>query len=74
MKLVRKVNIGVLFADRERHIPAKTVVFVSFNKPNRNLWQSLQGNGPEVHMIGEVRGRSSIMNAIHAGNELGRSI
>ncbi len=68
------VDVGVLFADRRRSIPAKTVVFVGFNEPNRTLWQSLQGNGPPSHMIGDVRGISSIMTAIHAGNALGRQI
>ena len=64
----------MLFADRVRTIAAKTVVFVGFNEPNRDLWQSLQGNGPPCHMIGDVRGRNSILAAIHAGNELGRRI
>jgi 2,4-dienoyl-CoA reductase-like NADH-dependent reductase (Old Yellow Enzyme family) len=68
------VEVGVLFADRSRKIPAKTVVFVAFNEPNRALWRSLQGNGPPSHMIGDVRGKNSILTAIHAGNELGRSI
>ena len=68
------VDIGVLFTDRERHLPARTVVFVGFNEPHRDLWLYLQGNGPKAHMIGDVRGRNSIMTAIHAGNELGRRI
>jgi len=68
------VEIGVLFTDRSRRIPAKTVVFVGFNEPNRELWQSLQGNGPPSHMIGDVRGHNSILSAIHAGNALGRQI
>jgi hypothetical protein len=69
-----EVEIGVLFTERSRKIPAKTVVFVGFNEPSRELWQSLQGNGPPAHMIGDVRGKNSILTAIHAGNELGRSI
>ena len=69
-----EVEIGVLFTDRVRKLNAKTVVFVGFNEPNRELWQSLQGNGPPSHMIGDVRGRNSIMSAIHAGNALGRQI
>ncbi len=68
------VDIGVLFAERRRSIPAKTVVFVGFNEPNRALWQSLQGNGPPSHMIGDVRGHNSIQSAIHAGNALGRQV
>lgn len=68
------VEISVLFTSRRRSIAAQTVAFVGYNEPNRLLWQSLQGNGPKVHMIGDVRGRNSIMSAIHAGAELGRSI
>ncbi|MFA7555790.1 MAG: FAD-dependent oxidoreductase [Spongiibacteraceae bacterium] len=71
-----EVEVGVLFAKRSRKIPAKTVIFVGFNEPNRELWQSLQANGdsPPVHMIGDVRGMNSILTAIHAGNDLGRRI
>ncbi|MBT3425914.1 MAG: hypothetical protein HOL98_13690 [Gammaproteobacteria bacterium] len=69
-----EVQISVLFTSRKRSIAAQTVVFVGYNEPNRLLWRSLQGNGPKVHMIGDVRGRNSIMSAIHAGAELGRSI
>ena len=69
-----EVEIGVLFTGRSRKIAAKTLVFVGFNEANRELWQSLQGNGPPSHMVGDVRGRNSIMTAIHAGNELGRKI
>lgn len=69
-----EVEIGVLFTDRLRTLKAKTVVFVGFNEPNRELWQSLQGNGPPSHMIGDVRGHNSILSAIHAGNALGRKI
>lgn len=68
------VEIGVLFTERERSVPAKTVVFVGYNEPNRELWHYLQGYGPPAHMIGDVRGRNSIMTAIHAGNQLGRKI
>ena len=69
-----QVEIGVMFTNRTKKIGAKTVVFVGHNSPNRELWVSLQGNGPEIHMIGDVRGHNSIMSAIHAGNNLGRSI
>ena len=69
-----EVEISVLFTSRRRSIAAQTVVFVGYNEPNRLLWRSLQGNGPKVHMIGDVRGRNSIMSAIHAGAELGRNI
>ncbi len=68
------VTVGVLFTERERTLAANTVVFVGHNEPNRELWESLQGNAPSTHIIGDVCGRNSIMTAIHAGAELGRRI
>lgn len=69
-----EVEVSVLFTQRSRRIAAKTVVFVGFNEPNRELWQSLKEGRIPVHMIGDVRGMNSILTAIHAGNELGRII
>ena len=70
-----EVEIGVLFTSRVRRIAAKTVVIVTFNQPNRELVQTLNpGNRYQVHMIGDVRGRNGIMNAIHSGAALARRI
>lgn len=70
-----EVEIGVLFTSRVRRIPARTVVIVTFNQPNRELVQTLNpGNRYQVHMIGDVRGRNGIMNAIHSGAALARRI
>ncbi len=70
-----EVEIGVLFTSRVRRIAARTVVIVTFNQPNRELVQTLNpGNRYQVHMIGDVRGRNGIMNAIHSGAALARQI
>lgn len=70
-----EVEIGVLFTPRVRRVPAKTVVVVSFNQPNRDLVSALNpGNRYQMHLIGDVQGRSGIMNAIHGGAEVGRRI
>lgn len=70
-----EVEIGVLFTPRVRRVPAKTVVFVTFNQPNRELVTTLDpGNRYQVHLIGDVQGRSGIMNAIHGGAALARRI
>jgi len=50
------------------------VVLVGYNEPNRELAAALADSGLPVHLIGDVRGRNSIMSAIHAGAALGRSI
>jgi hypothetical protein len=68
------VEIGVLFTDRVRRLQARTVVLVGYNEPNRDLAEALTGSGIDVHLIGDVSGRSSIMGAIHAAAALGRSL
>lgn len=70
----RHVEIGVLFTERVRQLEAEFVVFVGYNQPNRELAESLQGSGVAVELIGDVRGRNSIMSAIHAGAALGRHV
>lgn len=70
----QEVEIGVLFTQRSRRLPARTVVLVTFNEPNRALAEALAGDGYSPHLIGDVRGRNSIMTAIHAGAELARAI
>jgi pyruvate/2-oxoglutarate dehydrogenase complex dihydrolipoamide dehydrogenase (E3) component len=71
-----EVEIGVLFTDRVRRIPAKTVVLVSFNEPNRDLANELTArlSNVKVHMIGDVKGRNSMMTAIHEAAALARVI
>jgi hypothetical protein len=70
----QEVEIGVLFTERSRRIAARTVVVVSFNEPNRELAETLAADGYAPHLIGDVRGRNSIMSAIHAAADLARSI
>jgi len=70
----QEVEIGVLFTERVRRIAARTVVLVTFNEPNRALAEDLQREGHTPHLIGDVRGRNSIMTAIHGAAELARSI
>jgi 2,4-dienoyl-CoA reductase-like NADH-dependent reductase (Old Yellow Enzyme family) len=70
----QEVEIGVLFTERRRRIAARTVVLVSFNQPNRELAETLAESGYTPHLVGDVRGRNSIMSAIHAAADLGRRI
>jgi NADPH-dependent 2,4-dienoyl-CoA reductase/sulfur reductase-like enzyme len=68
------VDVGVLFTERRVKIPARLVIFVGFNEPNRELAQALADSGIPCFQVGDVRGRNSIMNAMHAGAALGRAI
>jgi NADPH-dependent 2,4-dienoyl-CoA reductase/sulfur reductase-like enzyme len=69
-----QVEIGVLFTERVRRLDAGFVVFVGYNEPNRELAESVADSGVAVELIGDVRGRNSIMSAIHAGSALGRQV
>jgi 2,4-dienoyl-CoA reductase-like NADH-dependent reductase (Old Yellow Enzyme family) len=69
-----EVDVGVMFTERRRTIPARTVILIGFNEPNRGLASELSVQGVNVHQIGDVQGRNSILNAIHSGAKLGRSI
>jgi 2,4-dienoyl-CoA reductase-like NADH-dependent reductase (Old Yellow Enzyme family) len=68
------VEIGVLFTDRVRTIPARTVILVGFNEPNRLLADELAARGIEVHLAGDVLGRNGMMTAIHGGAAIGRRL
>jgi len=68
------VHAGVLFTDRDRTIPARTVVLVTHNRPNLELAHVLAAKGVHVHLIGDVRGRNSLMSAIHGAAMLGRHL
>ena len=70
----REVKIGVQFTERVRRLPAALVVIVGFNQPNRELAEQLATSNRPPHLIGDVRGRNSIMSAIHAGAALGRAL
>lgn len=69
-----EVEIGVLFTDRVRVIPAKTVILVTVNQPSRGLAHEVETAGFKTHMIGDVQGYDTLYNAIHAGENLGRTI
>lgn len=68
------VELGVQYTERSRSIEASLVVFVGFNEPNRELAKALSAQSVPHHLIGDVRGRNSLMSALHAGASLGREI
>ena len=69
-----EVDIGVLFTERVRTLPARTVLLVTHNEPNRGLAAELAQDAFEVRQIGDVQGRNNIRNAIHSGALLGRAV
>ena len=50
------------------------MVLVGYNEPNRDLAEALTEAGVSHYLIGDARGRNSIMTAIHDGANLGRTL
>ena len=74
-----EVIIGVPFTERVRTVPARTVVLVSHNHPNRDLPEYLaEATTPDspwsVHLVGDVTGTNGIMPAIHEAARVARAI
>ena len=69
-----EVVIGVPFTERRRVLPARTVVLVTYNHPNRELATYLDGDAYGVHLVGDVNGTNGIMAAIHQASAAGRAL
>ena len=71
-----EVIIGVPFTERVRAVPARTVVLVTYNNPNREPAEYLAYEpGPwNVHLVGDVTGTNGIRPAIHQAAAVARAI
>jgi 2,4-dienoyl-CoA reductase-like NADH-dependent reductase (Old Yellow Enzyme family) len=70
------VTIGVPFTERRRVLPARTVVLVTFNHPNRELGEMLRDEpGPwTLHQAGDVTGTTGLLPAIHSAAAVARNL
>jgi hypothetical protein len=69
-----EVAIAVPFTERHRVLPARTVVLVTHNRPNRDLVEHLDPQAHGVHLVGDVQGTNSLMAAIHAAAAVSRAL
>jgi len=72
-----EVVIGAPFTVRRRSVPARTVVLVTYNHPNRELAEYLAEWGEQpltVHLVGDVNGTNGIRPAIHQAAAVARAI
>lgn len=72
-----EVIVGVLFTERVRAVPARTVVVVTYNQPNRELAEYLAADDDarwNTHLIGDVTGTNGILPAIHQAAAVARAI
>ncbi len=68
---------GVLLLDgdsRKRNFPADTIVLAVGLKPERELYQTLKDQTPNLYAIGDSRKAQNIMNSIWDAYEVGRMI
>lgn len=70
-------TIGYLDGDDEWAVPADTVVFVSYNQAQAELWRALGGGSRapkpyELHLIGDANAPRDLLMAIREGNMVGR--
>lgn len=59
------VSFGTLFTDRERSVPADTVVLVGFGVPARELADALDELGVAHILLGDAAGGSDLHQTIH---------
>lgn len=57
-----------------RSLPADTIVFVSANMPNRELYTALSDRNTEVHVIGDANSPRFLQTAIREGHLAGASL
>lgn len=69
-------GVSIITREGERkELTADTIMAVVPPKPNRALFEALQGKVPEVYLIGDARGDSEyILGAVSGGAEVGREI
>ncbi len=55
-------------------VPAETVVFVSANRPNRDLFDDLRGKIPQVHVVGDANSPRFLQTAIREGHLAAKAV
>ena len=72
------VEAVVLGTRRAVSRPADTVVVVTYGHANReladHLAEPLTGRGVGVHLVGDVTGTSSILDAVHQASAVARAL
>ncbi len=73
-KSIHGTAVTVEIRGQTRSIEVETVVLAVGYRPNRSLWQSLQGKLPRPHPVGDCLESGRILEAIHNGWEVGCEI
>lgn len=70
-------TIGYLDGDDTWTVPADTVVFISYNQAQADIWRALGGGSRapkpyELHLVGDANAPRDLLMAIREGNMVGR--
>ncbi|MGA2959754.1 MAG: FAD-dependent oxidoreductase [Thermodesulfobacteriota bacterium] len=68
---------GAIVMDRDfgrRNLPADTIVIAAGLKPEQELYRALQGQTPNLFLIGDSRKAQNIMNSVWDAYEVARMI
>jgi hypothetical protein len=55
-------------------LPADTVVFVSLNRSNRELYEALQGKISNLHIVGDASSARHLPTAVREGHLAGAGV
>jgi hypothetical protein len=55
-------------------IPSDIVIFISPNRPNRDLYQVLTSRGMRVQVVGDANSPRNLLNAIREGHLAGANL
>jgi hypothetical protein len=66
----RGVSFATTARGRIRTVPADAVVMVGYNRPERQLAESLSSISVPFHVVGDAAGGTSLQTAIHQGSAM----
>jgi NADPH-dependent 2,4-dienoyl-CoA reductase/sulfur reductase-like enzyme len=69
-----EATIAPTYPGEAKPVPAETVVFVSPNRPNRDLCNELKGKVAEVHVVGDANSPRFLQTAIREGHLAAKAI
>ena len=69
-----EATIAPTYPGEAKPVPAETVVFVSPNRPNRDLFNELTGKVAEVHVVGDANSPRFLQTAIREGHLAAKAI
>ncbi|RKJ95166.1 oxidoreductase [Alicycliphilus denitrificans] len=67
-------EVRPLYGEAAETVPADTVVLVGYRQSQNEIWHTLQGRVPQLHIVGDALSARDIQPAIREGHLAARSI